>query len=154
MIIIGIGNRYRQDDAVGLVVANQLRALLPGSPVVEHEGDPLDLLPIWHGHDVAILIDALNVPDAVGSVYRFELPPDTAPPSASTVSSHGHSLWDAYTLASLLSQRPERALIYAIAGRRFGHGEDLSPEVEQAVGEVVARVLETMSQYESVGTLR
>lgn len=150
MIIIGIGNRFRQDDAVGLVVARRLRALTPHFPVVEHEGDPLDLLSRWDGHDLAILIDALNAPDEVGRVRRFDPGEHVRPAGEAIVSSHGHSLWDAYTLAGLLGQQPERVLIYAISGARFGHGENLSAAVEHAVDEVVASVLAEVRQYDAI----
>ncbi len=151
MIIIGIGNRFRQDDAVGLVVARRLRAVDEDLPVIEHEGDPLDLLSIWSGHDLVMLIDALNAPAEAGTIYRFDLQEDVIPPLDSVVSSHGHSLWDAYTLAGLLGQQPERVLVYAIGGSCFGQGEGLSPLVEHAVDEVVDGILATMSQYDIAG---
>ncbi len=148
-IVIGLGNRFRQDDAAGLVVACRLRERVPHTvTVVEHDGDPLDLLPLWTGQDLAILIDALNVPGEAGKIRRFDPDVDLPPNRESIVSSHGHSLWDACELASLLRSQPGRTLIFAIAGERFGYGEQLSPEVEHAVDAVLSRILTTLSEFE------
>ncbi|MGA7672315.1 MAG: hydrogenase maturation protease [Nitrolancea sp.] len=146
VLIIGLGNRYRQDDAVGLFVVRRLSATTDVRvQVVEHDGDPLDLLPIWSGSKLAIIVDALNLRQKAGMIYQFDPDADLPPNRESIVSSHGHSLWDAWELAKLLSQRPQRAMIFAIAGRQFGQGEGLSPEVEAAIEVVAKRVIEFVS---------
>ncbi len=147
MIVIGLGNRFRQDDAVGLVVAQRLlKKVLSDVQVIEHDGDPLDLLTIWSGCELAILVDALNSPGDVGEIHRFD--PDTdLPPRRETIfSSHGHSLWDAFELADLLGQRPERVIVFAISGSRFDYGEDLSPEVDRAIDSTISCVLARLSR--------
>ena len=150
MIVIGLGNRFRQDDAVGLVVARQLRKAVPRVSIVEHEGDPLDLLSLWIGHDLAILIDALNAPEEAGHVRFLDPDVDAPPDRAAIVSSHGHSLWDAWDLACLLDQRPQRALIIAISGRNFGYGEELSPEVRRAVKAATSHALSAVASCRPV----
>ncbi len=143
VLIVGLGNRYRQDDAVGLLVASRLKNISDdGVEVLEHDGDPLDLLPIWTGRTLAIVIDALNLRQTAGTIYEFDPDADLPPNRESIVSTHGHSLWDAWELAILLSQRPDRAVIVAVAGRLFGQGADLSTEVEAAIDGVVERVNE------------
>ena len=48
--VIGVGNRWRSDDAVGLDVVGRLRGTLPGrSRVVEREGEPTSLIDAWEG---------------------------------------------------------------------------------------------------------
>ena len=117
VLVIGLGNRFRQDDAVGLLVAKRLREIDSSHvEVIEHEGDPLDLLPLWTRRDLAIVIDALNLPGNLGQIYQFDPDVDTPPNRETAVSSHGHSLWDAWELANLLDQRPQRAVILAVAG--------------------------------------
>ena len=146
VIVIGLGNRFRQDDAVGLIVAQRIQERVQSTVrVIEHAGDPLDLLTIWSGYELAILIDALNLPGAPGKIRRFDPDIDLPPRRETIFSSHGHSLWDAFELANLLGQRPERALVFAISGNRFDYGEDLSPEVEQAIESTIACVLATLS---------
>ncbi len=146
VLVIGLGNRFRQDDAVGLLVAKRLREIDSSHvEVIEHEGDPLDLLPLWTRRDLAIVIDALNLPGNLGQIYQFDPDVDTPPNRETAVSSHGHSLWDAWELANLLDQRPQRAVILAVAGRQFGQGEGLSPEVGAAVDGAAGLVIELVS---------
>jgi len=146
VVVIGLGNRYRQDDAVGLLVASRLSGTtIPDVDVIEHDGDPLDLLSIWADRTLAIVVDALNVPGNLGQIHQFDLDVDSPPNRESVVSSHGHSLWDAWELASLLGQRPRRAVVIAVAGRRFDQGDHLSPEVEAAVDGAVERVNKLVS---------
>lgn len=148
-VVIGIGNRFRQDDAVGLIIAQRIRALVPSSVlVIEHDGDPLDLLPVWSGRDLAILIDALHAPEEAGKIRRFNPGVDLPPNREAIISSHGHSLWDALELANVLGKRPQHSVIFTITGRQFGYGETLSPEVEDAIDDAVPRILAALDEYE------
>ncbi len=63
IVVIGIGNEFRGDDAVGIVVA---RALLEGPlpsfvRVVEAGLAGPSLLDMWMGADLAIVVDAVRV---------------------------------------------------------------------------------------------
>ena len=47
-LVIGVGNAFRGDDGVGLIVAQKLRALtLPGVTVLEQSGEGTALLEAW-----------------------------------------------------------------------------------------------------------
>jgi hydrogenase maturation protease len=60
ILVLGLGNDILGDDAVGLLAARRLRALLPESvDVVESGGGGLDLLDVLEGYDRAILLDAI-----------------------------------------------------------------------------------------------
>ena len=59
LLVIGVGNPYRNDDAVGLVVARRIRDLnLQGVTVIEANGEGASLMEAWQGADSVILIDA------------------------------------------------------------------------------------------------
>lgn len=60
ILVLGLGNDILGDDAVGLLAARRLRALLPESvEVVESPGAGLDLLDLLEGYDRALLLDAI-----------------------------------------------------------------------------------------------
>ena len=60
ILVLGLGNDILGDDAVGLLAARRLRALLPESvDVIESPGAGLDLLDILEGYDRALLLDAI-----------------------------------------------------------------------------------------------
>jgi len=58
ILVIGIGNAYRYDDAAGLAVACRLRAEhLEGVQILEHSGEGGSLLELWQGAAAIILVD-------------------------------------------------------------------------------------------------
>ena len=60
ILVLGLGNDILGDEAVGLLAARRLRALLPESvDVVESGGGGLDLLDVLEGYDRAILLDSI-----------------------------------------------------------------------------------------------
>ena len=69
--IIGVGNDWRGDDAVGLVAARCLRASVSGVRVLELDGDPGTLLDAWASAGEAIVIDAVRSGAAPGTIHRL-----------------------------------------------------------------------------------
>jgi hypothetical protein len=61
VLVIGIGNAYRGDDAAGLAVAEWIRAAAPPDvAVVRHEGEPISLLETWDQARDVYLVDAVS----------------------------------------------------------------------------------------------
>ena len=141
-LIVGVGNPYRGDDAVGLLVARQLRAACPpGVRVVETPGEAAELLDVWEGADLVVLIDAVRADAPPGTIYRFEVGVDPMPPVFARRSSHTLGVGEAIALAGALDRLPSRLVVYGIAGQRFGLGESVSPSVQSVLAEVASRAL-------------
>ena len=146
-LIIGLGNPDRGDDGAGRAVAAKLRARVPrGMRVIECAGEATDLLARLGEADEAILVDAALSGAAPGTVGRFEAHQAPLPAARFGMSTHGFGLAEAIELARALGQLPRRCVVYAIEGRSFGIGDPLSPEVEAAVENVVARVLDAVCE--------
>ncbi|HXW59088.1 MAG TPA: hydrogenase maturation protease [Solirubrobacteraceae bacterium] len=76
VLVIGVGNPLRHDDAVGLEVARRAQALVEDAAssgrmahareariaICEQEGEPLALLEAWEGADAVVLVDAMHRP--------------------------------------------------------------------------------------------
>ena len=126
-MVIGVGNAARGDDAAGLIAARRLGGL-------EHEGDPVALLDVWRGADVAVVIDAVSSGAEPGTVHRFDA---TAAPLPArlrrSTSSHALGLAEAIELGRTLGRLPARLLVYGIEGERFEAGMELTPAVAAAV---------------------
>ena len=76
--MIGVGNAYRGDDAVGLAVAERLRSRLPDDvTVLDCEQEPTRLLDAWQDADVALVIDAAASDAPPGTVHRVTALEDT-----------------------------------------------------------------------------
>src|SRR5947209_6104940 len=60
VVIIGLGNPYRHDDAVGHRLAERLREETNGAvPVRTESGEGTALMEAWRGFETAILVDAV-----------------------------------------------------------------------------------------------
>jgi hydrogenase maturation protease len=134
VVVVGIGNAARGDDAAGLIAARELDAL-------QHEGDPLGLLDIWRRAHVAVVIDAVRSGADAGTVHRFDASRDPLPaPLRGSSSTHAIGLADAIELGRALDRLPARLIVYGIEGERFDAGAALTPAVAAAVELVAAAV--------------
>ena len=71
LLVIGVGNDFRGDDAAGLLAARRLRACR-GVRAVEHTKDGLSLMEHWRPADHVFVVDALSSGHAPGTIFRFE----------------------------------------------------------------------------------
>lgn len=141
LALIGIGNRFRRDDAAGLEVARLLRQAQPrGVAVMEEHGEPVSLLEAWRGADEALVIDGVRSGAAPGTLHRFELPGEELPATMFTSSSHVLGLPEAVKLGQELERLPQRLVVYGIEGEDFELGEGLSARVQETVTRLVAEL--------------
>jgi len=141
-LIIGLGNQYRRDDAVGLIVARSLKEAAPEHVrVLEESGEATALIESWQGADTVILIDALDSGAKPGTVRRLDAHGQPIPTRFFHCSTHAFGVAEAIELARVLGRLPPRLIVYGIEGKTFEAGLGLSPEVEKAAQEVVERVL-------------
>jgi hydrogenase maturation protease len=143
VMIFGVGNDFRRDDGVGLEVVRALKAKgLTGVTLVESDGDATSLIEAWSKADKAILIDAISSGARPGTIYRFDALAQPLPVEVAFHSTHAFGVVEAVELGRVLRQLPGELVVYAIEGKVFEAGVEMSAEVERAVSEVVARVLE------------
>jgi len=141
-LVIGLGNEYRRDDAVGLVVARRLREAAPESVLVlEETGEGASLLESWQDADTVILIDAVQSGAAPGTVHRLDARARPIAREFFRFSTHAFGLAEAVELARALGRLPPRLIVYGVEGKSFEAGVGLSPEVEAAAQVAVERVL-------------
>jgi hydrogenase maturation protease len=150
ILVIGIGNAYRCDDAAGLVVARRLREQVSQDcSVVEHTGEGAALMELWKGADRVIVIDAVRSDAAPGTVSRFDAKLSPLPAPMFRDSTHTFSLVEAVELARTLNQLPRHLVVYGVAGQNFKAGTDLSPAIALAIPDVVEGVLREISRNAS-----
>ncbi len=133
MILIGVGNELRGDDAAGLEVARRLGAL-------ECEAEPTALMAAWEGAEDVVLVDALSSGGEPGTVRRFDASAGELPEGFAGASTHGFGLGETIALARALATLPARVVVYGIEGADFRQGAGLSPAVAAAVDEVAALI--------------
>lgn len=141
--VIAVGNPDRGDDAVGSVVAEQLRSRLPDDvEILRCDGDVTALLQRLEEADAVFLIDAaVTVKTRPGTVHRFDALDGPLPVKLFSLSTHGIGLSDVVELARAMNCLPPACVIYAVEGATFGTGRPLSPAVAVAAREVTEQIL-------------
>ena len=142
ILIIGIGNLSRRDDAVGLVVARALRARnLKHIEIIELGGEGAALLEAWQGAERVVIVDAMQSGAAPGTILRFEAHRQQIPTQFFRYSTHNFGLAEAIELGRALGRLPKELIVYGIEGKDFSLGEGLSPEVASAISQVLEKIL-------------
>jgi hydrogenase maturation protease len=141
LALIGVGNRFRQDDAAGLEVAARLRRTHPpGIRILEEEGEPASLIQGFELMQEVLIIDAVSTGGTPGELHRFDATHEPLPAETFRSSTHVLGVPDAVELARELDRLPRRIAVYGIEGESFEAGEGLSPRVEAAVSVLVAEL--------------
>lgn len=136
--VLGVGNEWRRDDAVGLVVVRRLRARqLPGVRVLERTGDPPALVDAWRDASNVIVVDAAQSSARPGTVLRSACSFTAQRHAARQGTSHGLGVPDAIALAAALGRLPPKLELLSVAGSDFRHGCGLTPAVEAAADRLV-----------------
>ncbi len=147
VIVLGVGNPDRGDDAAGRAVAWRLRGRLPAGVVLaEHDGEATALLFQLQQAKTAVLVDACSSGAEPGTIYRFDAAAEALPYSIFGLSTHGFGVGEAVELARALGELPPRCVVYAIEGEAFDHGAALSPAVDQAVAALTERLCAQIEQ--------
>ncbi len=145
ILVIGIGNPDRGDDAAGLAVARRIReATRPGEVTVrELVGDQLALLDTWTGAAQVYVVDAVRTGGRPGAVYQFDaanmLTDEFRHPGT-----HTFSLADVVELARALGRMPRHLAGFGIEGATFAIGASLSPQARAAVEHVTSLLLKEL----------
>ena len=144
--LIGIGNRFRRDDAAGLEVVRRLRlAHPPGVILIEQEGEPTSLIESWSAADEALVVDGISSGSSPGRLHRFDVTDAPLPAEIFNPSTHSMGLPEAVELARELDRLPSRLVVYGIEGEDFEAGEGLSEPVQRTVEKLVLDLYHELS---------
>lgn len=151
ILVIGMGNAYRSDDAAGLVAARRIARRIKEQAteycsVIEHTGEGAALMELWKGADRVIVIDAMRSGAAPGNISRFDATLRPLPAAMRRDSTHAFSLPQAVELSRTLQQLPRQLIVYGVEAQNFEAGTNLSAAIELAVPAVVERVLQELPQ--------
>ncbi len=133
MLVVGVGNLMRGDDAAGLILAEKVAAKLhleylcceevPENYVGKMLDDPADTI---------LLVDAVDMKQAPGAIGL--LAPDELADNG--ISTHNCSVG---LLAKVLAGvKDKQMLILGIQPQNLGWGQPLTPQVSEAIDRFVA----------------
>jgi hydrogenase maturation protease len=147
--VIGVGNEWRGDDAVGLLVARRLKKdQLPRVQIAESRATVTAVQEAWKDAAGVIVVDAVVSGGPPGAIYRFNAHGAGVPVQLSrSLSSHGWGVAEALALGNVFQELPPWLIIYGIEGKNFGPGQEVSPEVAAAIPELVRRIEREIQEW-------
>ncbi len=153
-LLLGLGNRDRGDDAVGLQVSARVAAGL-GLPlagqgvaaadagrapapvtVATWSGPDLDLLDRWDGHDHVIMVDASRGAGPTGTRRRVVVDPRASGNVGHATGSHAMGLPRVIALGHLLGRLPDRIELVTVEAGSVEPGAELTPAVAAAADDL------------------
>jgi len=141
LLVAGIGNDMRGDDAAGLLAVRALRELGASNvDVLESPADTIALAAAIADHPEVVVIDAVAA-EGAGEVMVLD---ERSIAMRSRVTGHGLSVRDAIDLARALGREPAVHVV-GITGSTFDLGAAPSPEVERAASKVASWIKEAFA---------
>jgi hydrogenase maturation protease len=151
-LVVGLGSPDRGDDGVGPAVARRVATAAPSEVDVLVYEDPTDLVELWLGRSVAVVVDAVRSGAPAGTVHVLEAGATTDRPldrgwdDTARGGTHAFGLGAALELARVLDRLPPRLVVVGVEALGFDRGAPLSPEVEAAVPAAAAAVVAALGR--------
>ena len=141
VLLIGTGDEYHHDDAVGPeVIARLCRA---GLAVAVPVSDGERLRERWRDADVAIVVSAVRADPAHAGRLHTYITERVAPgPDAER------------DVVNLLTGAPRRVVVYEVTGGAFAWGCGLSPTVAETVELLVAHIADQLAVHAPTSSAR
>jgi len=150
ILVLGLGNIIMTDDGIGGRAVETLRArfTFPEEVRIEDGGTlGLDLLPMFEGVDRLLIIDALEMDAAPGTLFRLE--GEEVPRAlASKVSVHQMGIQDLLAVAELQGHLPAELVVWGMQPQTVEMGVSFSPEVTARFEGLLEEVIAELNAWE------
>lgn len=135
VLVLGVGNLLLKDEGVGIHFAQsfQKRELPPGVEAMEGGARGIDLLPLFEGRRLVIIVDCARMGEKPGTTRTFEA--EEIIEKHAGFSLHGANLANTLDLARRLGSLPE-VVVVGIEPEIVDIGIGLSDTVTQAAEKV------------------
>ena len=89
ILLIGIGNEFRSDDGIGLIIVRQIQnTQLSSIFVKEASGEGAALMEAWQGYENVIIVDAMVSGAKPGTILIIDANKETVPANVFHYSTH------------------------------------------------------------------
>jgi hydrogenase maturation protease len=151
ILVVGVGNEYRSDDGVGILIAREIREKhLRSVTVKEESGEGTALMEAWKGFKAVILIDAISSASKPGTIVTIDARKKTVPAKFFHYSTHAFSVAEAIELARVLKTLPPQVFLFGIEGASFHAGVGLSRMVQESAKNVVSQIVQCITMVVKV----
>ena len=145
-LILGIGNRYRKDDGIGVIVIQKLRDdNLTNADLIDGSMDGLTLFEYLKNYNQAIVIDAAHMGVPPGEVKIFSKDEANINIKSDQLSTHGFGLAEVVQLLSAFNIEIKMTII-GVQPLDTSFGEGLTPLIESRVEYITGIIRDLLKQ--------
>jgi len=149
ILVLGLGNTIMTDDGFGVEVVTTLASryhFLGEVTLLDGGTLGLDLLPYLEDVDSLLIIDALDMRDEPGKIFRLE--GDEVPRAfASKLSVHQMGLQDLLAVAQLQGHAPRKLVVWGVQPECIEMGTELTATLAAAVEPMLICVLKELQGW-------
>ena len=149
VLVLGIGNLFMTDDAVGVKLVQRLQKeynFPPQVAVVDGGTMGISLLPLLEGKERLLVVDVIEKGHSPGTLIRLS-GDDVHVGFRFKISSSQIGVEDLLAAAELIGTAPREVVIMGVQPAALECGTDLSPIVEERFDGLLERVLEELSGW-------
>lgn len=144
--VVGVGTRDRGDDAIGVLVADRVRAHGPAGVTVVPVATPLELLDVFDRYDSVVVVDAVRSGAEAGVVTVRVVDDTPLPARAPAAGTHGVGVAETVELARALDRLPARLVVVGVEVADVTTGAGLTEAVVRAVDRAAWEVLRVVGR--------
>jgi len=144
-LVIGIGNSFRGDDAIGQCIAEEIKKKSKiDVDILLSEGDGMDLINQWETREIVYVIDAVESMGDPGTIHIIDLSHRQLAKDLRSASTHQFDLVKAIALSKTTDRLPLRMIICAIEAEQLGWVEGVTARVSQAGTKLAEHILQEL----------
>lgn len=148
LLVMAVGNILRMDDGFADAVLSRLAEedLPDGVELFDAGTSAIDLMEVFNGRDMLIVIDAVRGGQEPGTLYRFS--PEEVESGALPMNSlHQVGLLETLELGALVGCKPEETVVIGCQPQETGLGIGLSNPVKAQIGRASELVLQEINKF-------
>ncbi|MDH7506423.1 MAG: hydrogenase maturation protease [Candidatus Thermoplasmatota archaeon] len=135
--VIGVGNPFRCDDGIGIILLNKLieqKNLFPKKiDFIDGGTGGLNLLHVISRYDIVFFIDAMQLNAEPGSFRLFTLDEIKLFKKTKSFSTHTDQLPQLIEISRQLGELPKQLFIFGIQPKDMSFGSDLTIELKEKI---------------------
>ncbi len=148
-LILGIGNKIKRDDVIGIVAAKKVFKNLDINENIELKeasAGGLPLLDKIEGYDTVFLLDSIKTEDGTpGDIYFMDL--DDLDTGTNSVASHTVDLKTMKKIGESIGEEIPKTHIFAIEVKEpYEFGKEMTEEMNEALPRIVKEIRKTIEK--------
>ncbi|MGE4266601.1 MAG: HyaD/HybD family hydrogenase maturation endopeptidase [Deferribacterales bacterium] len=149
LLVLGIGNLVMNDDAAGVLAAQELMKEFPSTDtlrVMDGGTLGLDLLVYIEWSDRLIIADAVDFGMEPGTVVKVD-GDDIDAVFENRLSAHQMGMKDMLATAELMGVRPKEVVLYGIQTGSIEMDMTLTPQVEAGIPKLISHLRDEITAF-------